>query len=88
MQATTAVPPTAAEATALAELAAGFPGWHIWRSRDNRGRDHDWNATRRKMPRPVPPGIVRRVTSADPAGLRGLLEQQRAAEAATPAQAA
>ena len=88
MQAVTAVPPATAEATALAELAAEFTGWHVWRSRDGRGRDCDWNATRHRMPRPAAPGIARRVTAADPAGLRGLLEQQRTAEAAQQAGAA
>jgi hypothetical protein len=62
----------------LAALAADFQDWHIWRSRDSRGRDGDWNGTRRRMPRPVPAGIARRVTAADADGLRGLLEQQRA----------
>jgi hypothetical protein len=66
----------------LAALAADFPGWHVWRSRDGRGRESDWNATRRRMRRPVQPGIVRRLTAADTDGLRGLLEQQRAEELA------
>jgi hypothetical protein len=66
----------------FAALAADFQDWYVWRSRDSRGRESDWNATRRKMPRPVPPGIARRVTAADAAGLRGLLEQQRAEELA------
>jgi hypothetical protein len=65
----------------LAALALGFPDWHIWRSRDSRGRDADWNATRRTKPQAAP-GVTARVTAADADGLRGLLEQQRAAEAA------
>ncbi len=72
----------------LAALAADFPGWHLWRARDGRGRDGDWNATRHKMPRPALAGTARRVTASDAAGLRGLLEQQRAAEAAQTAGAA
>jgi hypothetical protein len=70
------VPPT----TALAELAASFPGWHIWRSRDSRGRHSDWNATRHKTPRPTAPGIARRITASDAIGLHELLEQQEAAQ--------
>jgi hypothetical protein len=66
----------------LAALAADFPGWHMWRSRDRRGRDSDWNATRRRAPRPVAPGTARRLTAADADSLRGLLEQQRAEELA------
>jgi hypothetical protein len=31
----------------LAELAAEFPGWHVWRGRDGRGADQGWFATRR-----------------------------------------
>jgi len=32
----------------LADLAVGFPGWHIWRGRDGRGADKGWYATRRR----------------------------------------
>jgi hypothetical protein len=31
----------------LAELAEAFPGWHIWRGRDRRGRPEGWYATQR-----------------------------------------
>jgi hypothetical protein len=78
MQAAIAIPLTGART--LADLAADFPGWHIWRSRDRRGRDDGWNATRRKAHGPVPPGTVARLTAADAEGLRGQLEQQRVAE--------
>ena len=40
----TATPPAAT----LADLAAAFPGWHIWRGRDGRGTDKGWYATRRR----------------------------------------
>lgn len=72
----------------LAGLAARFPDWHIWRSRDGRGREADWNATRRRKLRAAPPGIVASVTAPDAGGLHGLLEQQQAAEAAQAAYAA
>src|SRR5437879_451672 len=32
----------------LAELAAEFPGWHVWCGRDGRGADQGWFATRRR----------------------------------------
>ena len=65
---------------ALADLAADFPAWHVWRSRDGRGRDHGWNATRRRKPGrgALSAGVLARVTAVSAAGLRGLLEQQRA----------
>ena len=75
------------DAGTRAVLAMRFPDWHIWRSRDGRGREADWNATRRRKLRGAPPGIAARVTAPDADGLRGLLEQQRAAEAARQAAA-
>jgi len=33
----TAIPPEA-----LADLAAAYPGWHIWRGRDSRDADKGW----------------------------------------------
>ena len=71
----------------LADLAAEFPAWHVWRSRDSRGRDTDWNATRRARPRPgeVAAGILHRVNAEAAAPLRSLLEQQCAVEAGDPA---
>jgi hypothetical protein len=76
------------DAGMLAGLAVRFPDWHIWRSRDGRGREADWNATRRMKLRAAPPGVITRVTALDADGLRGLLEQQLAAEAAQAAYAA
>ena len=70
---------------ALAGLAADFPEWHVWRSRDSRGRDASWNATHRRRPdRGVPSaGVPGRLTADSAAGLRGQLEQQRAVEPGT-----
>ncbi|HTU06831.1 MAG TPA: hypothetical protein VMG13_14865 [Trebonia sp.] len=67
---------------ALAGLAADFPGWHMWRSRDTRGRDASWNATRRRRPGrgALGAGVLGRLTADSAAGLRGQLEQQRAVE--------
>ena len=59
---------TSTDDTALATLAADFPGWHLWRSRDSRGRNDD---------------TLGRLTARSSAGLRALLEQQRVVEAAT-----
>jgi hypothetical protein len=76
---------TITDETELAGLAAEFPAWHVWRSRDSGGRDGDWNATRRRKPGrgAVSAGVLGKVTSGNSAGLRGLLEQQRAVEAGT-----
>jgi len=71
--------------TVFADLAAGFPAWHVRRSRDRRGRDDGWNATRRTKPErgPLSDGVPARITADNPAGLRHVLEQQGAAEAGT-----
>jgi len=70
---------------ALAVLTTDFPGWHVWRSRDGRGRDDGWNATRRGTPGrgAIGTGVLARVTAGSAAGLRGLLEQQQAVETGT-----
>jgi hypothetical protein len=70
---------------ALADLAVDFPAWHVWRSRDSRGRDDSWNATRRRKPSwdALSVSVLGRVTADSVAGLRGLLEQQRAVETGT-----
>ena len=75
---------TITDEAVLAGLAAEFPGWHLWRSRDSRGRDDAWNATRRRKPGrgAAIAGVLGRVTADNSAGLRSLLEQQRAVEAA------
>jgi len=67
---------------ALAVLAADFPAWHMWRSRDGRGRDDSWNATRRRKPGrgALSAGVLGRLTADSATGLRGLLEQQHAVE--------
>jgi hypothetical protein len=70
---------------ALADLAADFPAWHMWRSRDGRGRDAGWNATRRRKRGrgALSAGVLARLTADSAAGLRELLEQQRAVEIGT-----
>jgi len=70
---------------ALAGLAADFPAWHMWRSRDSRGRDASWNATRRRRPGrgALSAGVLARLTADSAAELRELLEQQRAIETGT-----
>lgn len=62
----------------LAALAAGSPGWHIWRSRSESGRETDWNATRGDRRAPGAAGLAVRLTAPDAASLRSLLEQQEA----------
>jgi hypothetical protein len=76
---------TGTDDTALAVLAADFPDWHMWRSRDSSGRDRDWNATRRRRAGrgAVSAGVLGRLTAGSAAGLRGMLEQQRAVQPAT-----
>lgn len=73
MQATT--PP----AVTLADLAAAFPGWHIWRGRDGRGADKGWYATcrRRLTPDELGAGLRATLDAEDAASLRDLLEQQQ-----------
>ena len=71
----------------LADLAAEFPAWHVWRSTDSRGRDAGWNATRRARPGrgAAAAGIFGRVNAEAVAPLRPLLEQQGAVEAGSAA---
>jgi hypothetical protein len=66
----------------LAALAVGFPAWHVWRSRDGRGREDAWNATRRRRPGcgALSAGVLGRLTADSATGLRSLLEQQQAVE--------
>jgi hypothetical protein len=73
---------TITDETELAGLAAEFPGWHVWRSRDGRGRDAGWNATRRRRPGPgaLAAGVLGKVAADGPAELRAQLEQQHAIE--------
>jgi hypothetical protein len=67
---------------ALAELAAEFPGWHVWRGRDGRGADQGWFATwrRRLSAAQVAAGLVATLSAGDPESLHGMLAQQRAIE--------
>ncbi len=67
---------------ALADLAAAYPGWHIWRGRDSRGADKGWYATRRRrlaVPE-VQAGLAAKLSADDPVSLRGLLAQQNVIE--------
>jgi len=69
-----AIPPEA-----LADLAAAYPGWHIWRGRDSRGADKGWYATRRRRltaPELHAGSLAAKLSADDPAALRSLLAQQ------------
>ena len=61
----------------LADLAAEFTGWHIWRARSASGRETGWHATGRPCGERKPA----RLAAADAAALRALLEQQEALKA-------
>ncbi|MGH3420048.1 MAG: hypothetical protein ACRDOD_10725 [Streptosporangiaceae bacterium] len=63
----------------LADLAAEFPGWHIWRGRDGRGADQGWFATRRRRPTAAEAatGLVVTLSAGDAMSLRGMLAQQQ-----------
>jgi hypothetical protein len=58
-------------------LAADFPGWHVWRSRSQSGRETGWNATRRGRG-PQLAGALPMVAAADAGSLRSALGQQEA----------
>jgi hypothetical protein len=77
---------TATPAEALADLAAAYPGWHIWRGRDGRGADKGWYATRRRRlaASELRAGLAAQVSADNPASLRGLLAQQLAIEEQAP----
>jgi hypothetical protein len=68
------------DAQALADLAAGFPGWHIWRGRGSSGADADWHATRRRRltRAQAAAGMMPALAAGSAASLRGLLGQQQA----------
>lgn len=68
----------ATDSETFAALAAEFRDWHIWRSRDSRGRDDAWNATRLKRRQPGGSHGLRRLTAPTADTLRGLLAQQTA----------
>lgn len=61
----------------MADLAAEFSGWHIWRGRSASGQETDWHATskRRKGGRRI------RLAAGDAEALRALLAQHEALEA-------
>lgn len=70
---------TTRPARTLAGLAAGFPGWHIWRGRDSRGTDKGWYATRlgqRLTAAEIDAGLAATVSADDAASLRDQLAQQ------------
>jgi hypothetical protein len=61
----------------IASLAADFPGWHIWRSRSQSGRETGWNGTRKgRFSRVV--GALPMLAAADAGGLRSALGRQEA----------
>jgi hypothetical protein len=74
---------TSTDDEALTVLAADFPAWHVWRSRDGRGRDAGWNANRRAKPGrgALAAGVLGKGAAHGPGELRSQLEQQRALEA-------
>ncbi len=65
-----------------ADLAAAFPGWHIWRGRDGRGDDKGWYATRRRRltADELGAGLTATLNAEDAASLYGLLAQQQVIE--------
>jgi hypothetical protein len=72
--------PTAAT---LADLAAGFPSWHIWRGRDGRGADKGWYATRhrrRLTTQELSAGLTNTLKAENAAYLHDLLAQQQVIE--------
>jgi hypothetical protein len=66
----------------LAELAAEFPGWHVWRGRDGRGAYQGWFATRRRRvaAAKAAAGLTVTLSAGDPASLHGMLVQQQIIE--------
>ena len=69
----------------LADLAADFPGWHIWRGRDGRGADKGWYATRQRRlsAAELDAGLAATLSADDAGSLRGRLAQQQVIEART-----
>jgi hypothetical protein len=68
---------TATPADTLADLAAAYTAWHIWRGRDGRGADKGWYATRRRRlsPPELHAGLAARLSADDLDSLRSLLAQ-------------
>ena len=77
---------TATQAATLADLAAGFPGWHMWRGRDGRGADKGWYSTRRRKLTiaELAAGLVPTLAADDAASLGDLLAQQQVIEQRQP----
>jgi hypothetical protein len=65
----------------MAALAGEFTSWHIWRARSTSGRETDWHATGRHHS----DRKAARLAAADAAGLRALLAQFEALNAAVAA---
>jgi hypothetical protein len=66
----------------LADLAAAYPHWHIWRSKDGRGADKGWCATRQRRLRQeeIDAGMAPTLFADDAGSLRGQLAQQAVIE--------
>jgi len=66
-------------AVTLADLAAGYPGWHAWRGRDGRGADQGWFVTRRRRlsAADATVGPAATLSTDDALALESILEQQR-----------
>lgn len=62
----------------LSDLAADFPGWHVWRGRDGRGSHRGWYATRQRRLRAaeLDAGLANTLSADDAETLRGQLAQQ------------
>jgi hypothetical protein len=67
---------------AMADLAAAYPAWHIWRGKDGKGADKGWCATRQRQLRPaeIDAGLGATLFGDDAASLRGQLTQQAVIE--------
>lgn len=70
------------DSPALADLAAAFPAWHMWRGHSSTGRDTYWHATRlrRLTAAETAAGMLARLSAGTAASLWALLEQQQVLE--------
>jgi hypothetical protein len=66
----------------LADLAAEFPGWHVWRGRDGRGIEQGWFATRRRRlsAADTAAGLAVTLSAGDAMALHSMLKQQHVIE--------
>jgi len=73
------IPMEVRPALTLADVAAEFPAWHIWRGRDGRGADQGWFATRRRRltQAETGAGLAATLSAGDAAALRDMLGQQQ-----------